>query len=205
MWTKQICAGGFSYGCTDYLQRAGSGGVTAATQNPPWGRIIATLACLALLPICFSIAGSLYADFPSYVEWACGESSASGCVEWSLVTVGPLYILYAMVYFTFVTGMTLLPLLLLPVIWLRGRKQKPISPSADNIAAQVEAALPDLAATAPVKKTYHNLTVVDSSVKAQPVPRAATAKQIETKVDEAENVSIRAAIKGIFNRTDSND
>jgi hypothetical protein len=176
--------------------------MTTASSNPPWGRIIATLACLAALPICYSIATNLYADFPSYADWACGETKASGCYEWGLITVGPFYLLFLLLFVAVVAGLAAIPLLILPIIWLRGRRTtSTVTKPADVVHVA------ETASTVPIEKTYHNLTVVDSSRKTKPVASRATAETTQATADladDAGNVSVGSAIKEIFSRADRN-
>jgi hypothetical protein len=181
--------------------------MTAANSSPPIGRIIATLACLAALPLCLSIAGNLFAGFPSYSEWACGDSSASGCVEWSLVTVGPLYILYVVFFGLIVGGLAAAPVLLLPIIWLVGRKKTAKLSNTGETTSQVATAELDSPDVAQVERKYHNLKVVDSSTKAKRVASRVAVQEHETLdhlANETETVSIKSAVKEIFSRADRN-
>jgi hypothetical protein len=172
----------------------------AANGNPPWGRIVATLACLAALPICYAIATNLYSKFPSYADWACGETKASGCYEWGLITVGPFYLLFLLLFVAVVAGLAAIPLLLIPIIWLTGKRTAPTVAKPVDVEQVAETA-----STFAIEKTCHNLTVVDSSRKAKPVARIVTAATNDATADladDGEKVSVRSAIKDIFNRTD---
>ncbi|WP_152998568.1 hypothetical protein [Sphingopyxis sp. H115] len=101
----------------------------AASHKPQGQGVIWTIGALLSLAMAV-LSVQLYDRFPGFQSYFCGTSAPSGCMEWSLVLAGPLYLGVWILYIAFLVSLTMLPLAVagLFVLW-NNRSQRP-KPSA---------------------------------------------------------------------------
>lgn len=49
-------------------------------------------------------------NFPSFQDLACGDANVSGCLEWSMVLVGPLYLAFYVMAISIIISIAIVPL-----------------------------------------------------------------------------------------------
>jgi hypothetical protein len=74
--------------------------------------------------VLFLVARHLHAQFPSF-GGSCGSNAAAGCLEWSLVLVGPVWLGAYLIFLALLFWLVASPFLVLAAIWARsaGRVQ----------------------------------------------------------------------------------
>ena len=79
------------------------------THKPQGQGVIWTIGGLLSL-VMAAVSLHLYGRFPGFEDYFCGTSAPSGCMEWSAVLAGPLYLGVWLLYVAFLVGLTMLPL-----------------------------------------------------------------------------------------------
>lgn len=94
-------------------------------HKPQGQGVIWTVGALLSLGMAV-VSVQLYDRIPGFEAYFCGASAPSGCMEWSLVLAGPLYLGVSILYVAFLVSLTMLPLAVagLFVMW-NNRSQRP--------------------------------------------------------------------------------
>ena len=102
-----------------------------SAPNKPQGQgVIWTIGALLSL-VMGVVSVQLYNRFPGFESYFCGTSAPSGCMEWSLVLAGPLYLGVWILYVAFLVSLTMAPLgvAALLAFWnARSQRGKPSAP-----------------------------------------------------------------------------
>jgi hypothetical protein len=87
-------------------------------------RVLLPFAGIAGSYLVSRLALQLYDRFPTFNSVACGESGASGCLEWGFLFIGPFYLI---AYLLLVAGLFVVvlgPFAMSLALWLRPLKKK---------------------------------------------------------------------------------
>ncbi|WP_447754082.1 hypothetical protein [Sphingopyxis fribergensis] len=80
-----------------------------SAHKPQGQGVIWTIGGLLSL-VMAAVSMHLYGRFPGFEAYFCGTSAPSGCMEWSAVLAGPLYLGVWLLYVVFLVSLTMLPM-----------------------------------------------------------------------------------------------